>query len=238
MNDRDKLREDRLTRVQTFGGEHAADFATAGKGKTLFARLDQHLKNLTEAKVGQVPGRASKATLLDALWLDFKNIARTARSIGAGGLGGSTADYAVPADFTEANIKTHAAKLLRLLEDQPADPAAQTTAKAALRASFLEWEIAADFVEDLRADFDALLEANQHNQAENQTGVENTEAITQILLAAGADVDGLDTVMHNKYDRAPEKLKSWLAASRVHRAPTRKKVEAVVAGGSGSTGNP
>lgn len=223
MNDRDKLREDRLTRVQTFGTENADDFAAGSKGKILFARIDQHLLDLAEAKAGQVPGRASKATLLDALWLDFKNIARTSRSIGPADLGGSTADYAVPDDDTESNIKTHADKLLRLLEDQATDTAATKTAKAALRAKFVEWEIAADFVEDLRADYDSLIEANKLNQAENQEGVENTEAIGQILLAAGKDVDDLETVMRNKYARQPEKLKAWLAASRVHRSPQREK---------------
>jgi hypothetical protein len=82
------------------------------------------------------------------------------------------------------------------------------------------------FVEDLRADYDALLEATKLNQAENQEGVENTEAIAQILLAAGKDVDDLDTIMQNKYARQPEKLRAWLTASRVHRSSAREKAPA------------
>jgi hypothetical protein len=229
MNDRDKLREDRLTRVQTFGIENADDFAAGSKAKALFARIDQHLLDLAAAKAGQVPGRASKSTLLEALWLDYKNIARTSRSIGPADLGGSIADYAVPPEFTESNIKAHADKLLRLLEDNNApvaaggDTPAQLAAKAARRAHFLEWEMAADFVEDLRADYNSLIEATKLNQAENQEGTENTEAIAQILLAAGQAVDDLDTAMQNKYNRHPEKLRAWLTASRVHRSPQRKK---------------
>ncbi len=223
MNSRDQLREDRLTRVQTFGRENAADFAEGSKGKALFARIDKHLADLVLAKTGQVPGRASKATILDALWLDYKAIARTSRTIGQTEPAGFTADYAVPDDSTEKEIKTHAEKLLGRLEDQPADTAAQKTAKAAIRSKFIEWDIASDFVADLRADYDALIEANQHNQAENQTGVENTEAIGQILLAAGADVEALDTVIQNKYARVPEKLHVWQTASRIHRAPSKKK---------------
>ena len=38
-------------------------------------------------------------------------------------------------------------------------------------------------------------------------------------------MDDLDTIMGNKYARQPEKLKAWQAASRVHRAPKRKKDE-------------
>ncbi len=229
MNDRDQLREDRLTRIQTFGRENTADFTENSKGKALFGRIDQDLTDLALAKVGQIPGRASKATLLDALWLDFKAIARTARSIGPTDLGGSTADYAMPDDFTEAKIKTHALKLLRTLEnndnaiEKGGDTAAQKTAKAALRAQFIAWEIAPDFVEDLRADYDALLAATQHNQAENQEGIENTEAITQLLLAASQDVEALDTLIQNKYARQPEKLHVWQTASRIHRSPQRAK---------------
>ncbi len=223
MNDRDQLREDRLTRVQTFGTENTADFAAGSKGKILFARIDKHLADLVLAKTGQVPGRASKATLLDALWLDYKAIARTSRSIGQTEPAGFAADYAMPDDSTEAKIKTHAEKLLRLLEEHPTDTAAQKATKAALVAKFIEWEIAADFVADLRADYDALIEANKHNQAENQEGVENTEAITQILLAAGRDVAALDTIVQNKYARQPEKLHVWQTTSRIHRAPSKKK---------------
>ena len=229
MNDRDKLREDRLTRVQTFGTENSDDFAAGSKARILFGRIDQHLKDLANAKIGQVPGRASKATILNALWLDFKDIAATSRSIGPADLGGSTADYAMPDDFTESKIKTHAERLLRLLEDNDApeadggDTAALKAAKATLRAKFIEWEMTADFIEDIRADYDSLIGANKLNLAENQEGVENTEAITQILLAATKDVDDLETAMRNKYKRQPEKLAAWLAASRVHRAPQREK---------------
>jgi hypothetical protein len=229
MNDRDKLREDRLTRVQTFGTENSDDFAAGGKAKILFGRIDQHLEDLADAKIGQVPGRASKATILNALWLNFKGIAATSRSIGPADLGGSTADYAMPDDFTESNIKTHAERLLRLLEGNDApvaeggDTPPRKAAKAALRAKFIEWEMAADFVDEIRDEYDSLIAVNKLNLAENQEGVENTEAITQILLAATKDVDGLETVMGNKYKRQPEKLAAWESASRVHRAPQREK---------------
>ncbi len=241
MNYRDQLREDRLTRVQTFGRENAADFADGSKGKALFGRIDTHLEDLTDAKAGQVPGRTSKATILDALWLDYKAIARTSRSIGPTDLGGTTADYAMPDDSTEEEIKTHAERLLRLLEDNNkpvadgGDTPAQKATKAALRAHFIAWDIAADFVEDLRADYDALIEANKHNQAETQEGVENTEAITQILLAAGKDVEALDTIVQNKYARQAEKLHVWQTASRIHRAPAKKKP---AAGGGGTNPAP
>ena len=148
--------------MQTFGTENTGAFATGSKAKALFSRNDRHLLDLAAAKTGQVPGRASKSTLLEALWLDFKNIARTSRSIGPAELGGSIADYAMPGDFTESNIKTHADKILRLLEDNTSpvagggDTPAQLTAKAALSTRIIVWEMAGEFVKDLRVDYDAL----------------------------------------------------------------------------------
>lgn len=222
MNDRDQRRYDRLTRVQTFGRENADDFATGSKAKTHFANVDQHLKALDNAKAGQTPTRVSKETLLDALMLDFKNIARTARSI-AITENGFAAPYRIPDNPSESAITTHADALLLILEDQTDDSAATKTAKAALRAKFIAYELPIDFVADLRADREAVRDANKHNQGETQEGVENTELIGQILGKAADDVQELDAIMNNKYSRQPEKLRAWQSASRVERAPQREK---------------
>lgn len=64
----------------------------------------------------------------------------------------------------------------------------------------------ADFVQELRADREAIREAHKHNQGEKQEGVENTELIGQILGRAADDVQELDAIMNNKYARQPEKL--------------------------------
>ena len=78
-----------------------------------------------------------------------------------------------------AAIKTHADALLKLLEDSNAsaadggDTPGQKTAKAALRAKFVKYFIPADFVEDLRADRDAIDEKNKAKSAGNLEGVES-----------------------------------------------------------------
>jgi len=59
MNDRDQRRYDRLPRVQTFGRENSVDFAAGGKAKAHFANLDQHIRDLDDAKAGQTPARAA-----------------------------------------------------------------------------------------------------------------------------------------------------------------------------------
>jgi hypothetical protein len=211
MDDREQRRFDRLTRVQTFGREHAADFAAGSKASTHFAAIDGHITALEHARAGQRPDRLSKATLLDALWLDFKAIARTARSIGLTDPGFAAA-YRVPENYTEKDISTFADALLARLEG----PAA-----ADLRAKFIAYEMPADFVEDLRADREALREVNQLNQGETQEGVGNTKLVDEHLAAAARDVQELDAIMHNKYARQPETLRAWQSASHVERAPRR-----------------
>lgn len=222
MNDRDVRRYDRATRAQTFGRENATDFPAGSKAKTHFTNIDGLIDQLDDAKAGQSPNRVSKETLVDALSLDLQNIARTARRIETKE-NGFAAPYRIPDNTSESAITTHADSVLKRLEDQAADSAAVKTAKAALRTRFLEYEMPADFVTSLRADRDAIIEANQRNQGEVQGGVENTELIGQLLGKINDEIGELDAIMHNKYSRQPEKMRAWLSASHVERAPQREK---------------
>lgn len=203
-------------------------YCSAGsKARGHFTIIDGLLVRLDQAKAGQVPARVSKQTLLDALSLDFQNIARTARAIELNE-NGFAAPYRIPDSPAEHVLLTHADALLQILEDQPADSAAIKTAKAALRARFIVCELPADFVADLRAARQAVTDANQHNQGRTQDGVENTELIGQLLGQAGNEVIELDAIVNNKYMRQPEKLRAWQSASRVERAPQREKKAPVV----------
>jgi hypothetical protein len=126
-------RSDRATRVQTFGIANAADFAPGSKATLLFPALDSVLENLLGARVGQLRTPVGKPALLDALFADFKDIARTSRAIALEEPGFSSAAYRFPADYTEAAATTHADSLLTLLEDNTAaggDTPAQLAAKA------------------------------------------------------------------------------------------------------------
>ncbi len=222
MNDRDQRRYDRLTRINTFGITNAADYATSAKAKAHFKSVADHIAALDDAKAGQLPARASKETLIDALRLDLKNIARTARSIELKN-NGFAAPYTLPNNPAESAITTHADAVLKLLENNPEETEDQINAKAALRARFVDYLLPADFVEDLRADRDAITDTNTHNQTETQSGVEDTARIGQILTQAAEDVQELDAMFSNLYTRDPAKLHAWQRASRVERAPEREK---------------
>ena len=147
---------------------------------------------------------------------------------------GFAADYTVP-ERTEIAITTQADKVLGLLEDEVTDLAAEKTAKAALRGRFVEYELAANFVQRLRDDREAIDEANAHNQVEVQDGVENTALIGKLLGEISNEVNFVDTIIENKFERQPEKLRAWQSASRVERAPVRSKKEKA---GTGTTPPP
>ena len=222
MNDRDILRHDRLDRVSTFGSENHADLPAGCEAITRFANLATLSAKLGRHKVGQLRGPASLQTLLDALGSDFKDIARTARAIDLD-QPGFAAFYRLPAEPTASNLKTHADSLLTRLEDAPTDTPAQLAEKAALRAQFISKLIPTDFVQDLRADRDAIDGKNLTNTAGNLQGLESTASINVLLLQGSEEVTRLDAMMQNLYRRNPAKLHAWLAASRVERSPQRNK---------------
>ena len=190
MNERDNRRLKRAENVLTFFKNNSADFAPT-------SIVHEHIKNITEsvalvinARAGQNPNRVTKSSVLDALLLDFKRISATARAIELrdGDTGFAVPFNSVPARIEE-DIETYADSLLKLLEDNNApiaeggDTAEQKAAKAALRARFLQLEISADFVTDLRRDRDALDEINKRNTIEVQEGTEDTATITTQLAA-------------------------------------------------------
>ena len=82
MNDREIRRYDMVGRVQTFGKDRSADFAAGSKAAGHFASLTLTITALDTARARQPGGTATaKEVLLDALHLDIKDIARTARAI-------------------------------------------------------------------------------------------------------------------------------------------------------------
>lgn len=223
MDDRNIRRFERATRVQTFGRDYAADIAPGSRADELFRELDPIILALTEAKVGQLRTPVGKAELIKALSLDFKDIARSARAIKLDDPAFPNGAYRHPRTSVEIPVTTHADSLLNLLEDAPTDTPAQLTAKAALRAKFIAYELPADFVEDLRADRDALAACNTGKQSDNLEGVQSTSAIDTLLSAAQSIITRLDAALQNKYSRDPDKLAAWKSASRTERPPKKQK---------------
>lgn len=223
MNDRNILRFERALRVQSFGRDHKDDFASGSKARTLFLELDPIINELEKARVNKLRQPVGKKACIDALNDDFKDIARTARAIYLDDPNFPVAVYRRPRTRTEGPVATHADSLLQQFEDQAQDTPAQLAEKAALRAKFIAYELPEDFVEDLRADRDALTACNQNKHSDLSESVEATAAIDELLDQAQAVVTRLDAAIKNKYARVPEKLAAWRTASRTARAsrPTK-----------------
>ena len=109
MNDRDTRRLERAQNVLTFFQNNSADFAPTSV-------VHEHVKNITDsvalvlaARAGQNPNRVTKASVLDALLLDFKRISATARAIELrSGETGFAVPYNSVPDRVEKDIKAYA----------------------------------------------------------------------------------------------------------------------------------
>jgi hypothetical protein len=138
-------------------------------------------------------------------------------------------------------VKTYADKLLLLLEDNPkpvaegGDTPAQLAAKAALRARFTDYDLPADFVEDLRHDRDAMDEADEGKNTGGEDSVKATTLISTLLDQIDDEIIQIDATLRNRYSRKPELLAAWHSASHLERAPQRRKKEG--SSDPGSTGS-
>jgi hypothetical protein len=222
MDDENIRRFDRVNRVLTFCRDRATDIAPSSKIATLITALTPLVEQLAAARIGQLRTPVGKPALIEALSIDFKDIARTARAIHLDDPSFPVAAYRHPGTYVETPITTHADALLLLLEDQVSDSAEQKTAKAALRARFIAYELPANFVEDLRADRVALAARNEAKNNDNQEGVASTAAIENLLAQAREIIQRLDAAFLNKYRNDPATIAAWKSASRVERAPKRQ----------------
>ena len=232
MDNHNIRRFTRSTRVQNFGRVNAADFASGSRTAGLFLELDPVIVKLTDANVGQLRAPVGKPARIEALSSDFKDISRTSRAIKIDEPDFADAAYRHPATSSETPVTTHADSLLKLLEDDTSpvtgggDTPDQLAAKAALREKFIAYELPADFVEDLRADRDALAACNTGKHSDNLECIERASAIETLLAQAQSIISRLDAGVQNRYLRDPDKLAAWKSASRTERAA--KKAEAPV----------
>ena len=211
MNNRESRRYEMFTRVRAFGQDRAADFAAGGEAAKHLARLGEIVAGLAAASAGQQGGGATaKSVLLDALRLDLQNIARTARAItqDAPGFDGR---FSPPANFAQSALLTTATAYLAELR------------KPGVAAQFAAHELPADFASHLADDLAAIAAARDEQETSREAGVASTATVGQLIAEGMAKVNYLDAIMHNKYARAPEKLRAWESASHIERAPKREK---------------
>ncbi|HEX8561144.1 MAG TPA: hypothetical protein VF668_23830 [Pyrinomonadaceae bacterium] len=218
MNDNQRRRYERGSRVDAFMTSNAADFPAAGKGGQTAARLREELAALAALDVLKA-GAASE---------------RRRTSSARGGLRESLrAQVAAVCDTAEAVGAEHA-EARGLFPRARADNSDQTlvavarsfaAAAAPLKARFVEYEMPPDFVERLTADADAL-EAQMSRQTEGAGArVSNNAAIEGALGRVDELAERLDVAVRNRYRDDPARLAAWESARRLER-PARAKRDA------------
>ena len=223
MNDRENRRYEMFGRVATFGQDHTADFTATSKARTHLKNLADITAQLVTARAHQGGGSATaKSVLVDALRLDLQNIARTANAMEPDEPG-MTARFPLPDSASPGPVTASGEAFLAQFKALPTDDAATTAAKAALVAKFIAHELPADFVQDLSDDLDAIANAQDDRESDDEEGLESTAAVGRLIRAGMKEVNYLDAIMRNKYTRYPDKLRAWDAISRIQRAPKREK---------------
>jgi hypothetical protein len=223
MNDRSTRRYDVFGRVTTFGNQNTADFAVGSDAKKHFANLAQISQQLDQKKAGQQPGSATpKSVRLDALRLDVQTIARMARAMDQDEPGFAD-KFRLPKSASDGDLLTAADAMTAQLVIDPGDDAATQAAKTALVARFVAKEFDPNFAQNLADDRTAIDDAGETLEGGREKSVGSTAAIDQLIGDGMKEVNYLDAIMHVKYARNAEKMRAWLSASHIERAPQREK---------------
>ena len=81
----------------------------------------------------------------------------------------------------------------------------------------------AEFAQHLVDDRAAIDVAKAAENKGDSEGVKNTALIGRLVAEGMKESNYLDAIFHNLYTRNPEKLRAWLNASHLERAPKRAK---------------
>ncbi|MFT3782574.1 MAG: hypothetical protein QM790_11220 [Nibricoccus sp.] len=208
MNDKESRRYDMFTRAEAFGNDYLKDLPPGSKGAKGRVTLAEVIAQLDVSKVQQVPPRmTSVEVLLDALLLDLKAIAKTARAIAQEKPGFD--DPFIIRDRNPASLLT------------AADTFVATLKKDGVAPLFLDYEMPAEFVKNLEDDVKAIRESQTALKSGTTAAVGKTKAVGLLIAEGMKAVNDLDAVVTNKYGRNAEVMRAWQTASHIERAPKR-----------------
>lgn len=221
MNDQQRRRQERGTRVRDFAAANSAAFANgkAAQTSTRIAQLVTQTETLgaaheTNARTVRA-GVSGKREARDALRNLLRAIARTARAI-------SLDDPALKDTF-------------RLPANNPSNQLLLDTARsfhteaAARKDQFIEYGMSANFLADLQTKIDDF----ERHANEQHTGT-SARAATRAGIGAALDelddeIARFDTIVRNKFAADPAMLAAWETARRLERAPQKRKATQPVA---------
>ncbi|HEX8284003.1 MAG TPA: hypothetical protein VF588_11640 [Pyrinomonadaceae bacterium] len=216
MNERQRRRFERGSRVEAFMTSNVADFPAGGKGAVAAAQLSAEMAALAALDVAKATTASTRRQssegrreLRESLRAQVAAVCDTAEAVGA--------------EHPEARGRFPRTRADN--SDQTLVAVARSFAEAAasLKALFVEYELPADFVERLRADADAL-EAQMSRQTEGRGASVSTNASIETALGRVEELtERLDVLVRNKYRRTPAKLAAWESARRLEHAPRARR---------------
>ena len=216
MNDTQRRRYERGSRVDAFMTANAADFPATGKGGAAAASLKTELAALASLDVA----KAASAGTLQQTSAGRRELRESLR-----------AQVAAVSDTAEVSGREHA-EVRGLFPRTRADKSDQTLVAVArsfaetatpFKALFIEYELPPDFIERLRADADGL-EAQMTRQTEGKGARVGTNAsIEDALGRVDETVERLEVVVRNKYRNDAARLAAWESARHLERAPRAKR---------------
>ncbi len=207
MTNRELAIYNALQGIVPFAKAHASDFPDTSKAKAGFARVPLIIQEIGPVNTGvgrpASPSTAMKQSLIDEVWDDLLDIARTSRTI-AKDEPGFDVSYRL-GDNTHVEVISTAGSILELLKDP------------ATAAKFVAYDLPADFVTDLTADLAAISGEGEEQDSDEQDASNTTEAVRGLIREGSSLIDDLNTSVRNRYRTQPEVLAEWKTASHIRR---------------------
>ncbi|HEX8246874.1 MAG TPA: hypothetical protein VF599_01725 [Pyrinomonadaceae bacterium] len=217
MDAAQKRKFDKFEREEVFLKDNIADFSPTSPGGKALAELSAVISEIRTLDAQQVSGMSSarqhvgvKDEEVDVLMQLIRNINRAANAF-QDEIPGSDLKFRLPRNRSEQNILATARAFLA-----DAEP---------LKAKFIEYGLAADFLDKLQA----LIEAVDERGAAADSAGEQRSGATGGLIDAirrGMSISRrLDSIVRIKYENSASKLSAWTTASHLQRAPEKKEDE-------------
>ena len=209
MKSQDRKIYEMLVRVRDFGVLHATQFPPASSGgkafgemNTVVSELEHHATVQTANSGGSRVGTATRATLRETLRRTLRAFHVTARAI------------AVDNPGLDKQFRAAARGDLALLS------AARGFLEDAtpLKAQFIEHEMPADFLEDLKRHIDDFQEAVTVQNRSAQARINATASLDSMIERGLATMDRLEAIVTNKFREERPTLAIWESASHIERS--------------------
>lgn len=213
MEDSQQRRLNKYQAESAFMMDNAADFPKGTPGDKTVIALRAQIDEI-ESLAGQQRSQAARSNLgikddlFDNLELMMRRINRAAKAL-EDEVPGISDLFRMPRNRTE--------------ENRLATARAFYTAAAPYQGQFEEYDLPADFREDLTA----LITQIEQTQTAADIGKEQTGGATGGIVAtlreAGKQSRKLGAIVKNKYYNNPQKLAGWAIASHLEAAPQKPK---------------